>query len=148
MKPLIRIMAVGLLMALFAGCAAVADDLRRAERSYDEARFEDSLVWLTDLERDAPAMNQEMRARYYYLRGMTEYRLEHRANALHYLAIAREIVGERGRGLRPERRHIMERALAELTPRGADYRPAGESDAVMSTSGGQVESASSPPTAP
>lgn len=112
------LLAVGLL-----GCAAVADDMRRAEASYEQARYEDALVWLGDLENDAPSMDLEMRARYFYLRGMTEHRLGHRADALHYLAVAREVAGERGVGLRPEWRQIMERTLNELTPRGMSHRP-------------------------
>ncbi|MBX3269354.1 MAG: hypothetical protein KF729_03785 [Sandaracinaceae bacterium] len=105
------------------GCAAVADDLRRAEQSYEAARYENARVWLRDLEGDAPGMDVEMRARYFYLRGMTEYRLGHRADALHYLAVAREIAGDGGAGLRPEWRQLMDRTLSELTPRGMDWRP-------------------------
>ncbi len=76
-----------------------------------------------------------MRARCYYLRGMTEYRLGHRADALHYLAVAREVAGERGSGLRPEWRQIMDRTLTELTPRGMDYHPADASAQPGATEG-------------
>ncbi len=120
--------AVVIAMSLLAvGCAAVATDLRRAEASYDQARYEDALVWLDDLEDDAPSMDASSRARYYYLRGMTEYRLSHRPEALHYLAVAREVAGEEGAGLRPEWVDIMNRTLGELTPRGMSHSPpAGE----------------------
>lgn len=116
-------MAIVAAAFLAAGCAAVRADMTRAEASYEQARYEDALVWLTDLEDDAPSMDLEMRARYYYLRGMTEYRLGHRSPALHYLALAREVAGDQGAGLRPEWRQIMERTLAELTPRGMSHRP-------------------------
>src|SRR5262245_40160591 len=97
-----RGLGLWILMALLArGCAAVASDLRRAEVSYEQARYEDALVWLTDLEDDAPSMDPQSRARYYYMRGMTDYRLGHRLEALHYLALAREVAGENGSGLRP-----------------------------------------------
>lgn len=117
------------------GCAAVQDDMQRAEVSYEQARYEDSLVWLRDLEGEAPAMDVALRARYFYLRGMTEYRLGNRANALHYLAVAREVTGDQGAGLRPEWRQIMERTLIELTPRGMSHRPpeAGEGGEVTET---------------
>ncbi len=118
------VLGLGVLGLLYlGGCAAVHDDMQRAETAYEAARYEDTLVWLVDLEDDAPAMHVETRARYYYLRGMTEYRLGHRANALHYLAVGREIVGDDGAGLRPEWRQIMDRTLAELTPRGMNWRP-------------------------
>jgi hypothetical protein len=129
-----------------AGCAAVRDDMRRAETSYEQARYEDTLVWLRDLEHDAPGMDPEMRARYFYLRGMTEYRLGHRSYALHYLAVAREVAGDQGAGLRPEWRPIMERTLAELTPRGMDFHPPPAESAHAagaSTAAGPDEAASS-----
>lgn len=110
-------------LVLMVGCAALSDDMRRAETSYETARYEDALVWLEDLEDDAPSMDEQMRARYFYLRGMTEYRLGHRLNALHYLAVTRELTGDDGAGLRPEWRQIMDRTLEELTPRGMSYRP-------------------------
>lgn len=130
-------------MFAIAGCAALSDDMRRAEASYEQARYEDTLVWLTDLEHDAPAMDPEMRARYFYLRGMTEYRLGHRGDALYYLAVAREVAGDEGVGLRPEWRQIMDRTLVELTPRGMDHRPPteGAPDGSASSNSGGGESA-------
>ena len=91
---MLRILS-GLMLAVMAsGCAAISDDMQRAEATYEQARYEDTLIWLRDLEDDAPTMDLEMRARYYYLRGMTEYRLGHRLDALHYLAVAREVAGD------------------------------------------------------
>ena len=118
-----RLAIVGLLSALTVGCAALKDDMRRAEDSYEQANYEHALVWLDDLEDDSPDMDTEMRARFYYLRGMTAYRLGHRNDALHYLAVAREVAGEESQGaLRPEWREQMDRALAELTPQDASFR--------------------------
>ena len=124
-------MALAMMVSLGA-CAALSDDMRRAEQAYELARYGDTLIWLRDLEDDAPSMDVEMRARYYYLRGMTEYRLGHRGSALHYLAVAREVAGDQGAGLRPEWRQIMDRTLTELTPRGMSHQPPEESggDAV------------------
>jgi hypothetical protein len=134
----VRIAVAALLACSFAGCAAVAEEMRRAEASYEQARYQNTLIWLTDLEDDAPGMDQEMRARYFYLRGMTEYRLGHRQNALHYLAVAREISGDQGAGLRPEWRQIMDTTLTELTPRGRmNHRPPEAGD----TSGGEADGA-------
>ena len=114
--------ATAMIISLSA-CAALSDDMNRAETAYGSARYEDTLIWLRDLEDDAPSMDLEMRARYYYLRGMTEYRLGHRGESLHFLAVAREVAGDGGAGLRPEWRQIMDRTLTELTPRGMNHRP-------------------------
>lgn len=105
-------------------CASLRDDLLRAEASFDAARYDDALVWLEDLERDAGEMDPDQRARFFYLRGMTAYRLGKRPDALHYLALAREVAGPRHQGLRTEWGRQMDRVLEELTPHGAgESRP-------------------------
>ncbi len=106
---------VALALALGA-CGAASAELRRAEQSYEQARYENALSWLADLEPNAPTLDHGERARYFYVRGMTEYRLGHRPEALYYLAVAREISGEDGEGLREEQRDLMTRTLAELMP--------------------------------
>lgn len=121
-----QIGTAALALALLAGCSALRDDMQRAENAYDEARYDAALVWLDDLEEDTPDMDVDMRARFYYLRGMTAYRLGHRSPALHYLALAREVSGEEATGaLLPEQRQTMERTLAELTPQDASFRARG-----------------------
>ena len=76
-----------------------------------------------------------MRARFYYLRGMTAFRLGKRADALHYLALAREVAGERNDGLRPEWATAMARTILELAPDGAGGEEANL--AARGTSGGE-----------
>ncbi|MFK7989226.1 MAG: hypothetical protein AB8I08_24620 [Sandaracinaceae bacterium] len=144
-----HVLLFALSVPLFGGCAALRDDMQRAEQSYDAARYEDALIWFRDLETDAPSMDDRMRARYFYLRGMTEYRLGHRLQALHYLAVAREIAGEDDVGLRPEWRQIMDRTLTELTPRTMTHRPpaaAEETADQAATAGGEAETPEAPPT--
>jgi len=101
------------------GCASLRDDMQHAETAFDAARYDESQVWLADLERHAPEMDAEQRSRFYYMRGMTAYRLRHRADALHYLALAREVSGPRNMGLRPEWVTAMTRAIDDLAPDGA-----------------------------
>ena len=108
------------------GCAAVSDDLRRAQYRYEQAEYEEALIWLEALERDTPDMDGDERARFYYLRGMAAYRLDNRHDALHYLALAREVAEQHSTGLRPEWRTGMDRTLAELTPRDATLRAGGD----------------------
>jgi len=126
--PLALLLAVSLL-----GCASLRDDMSRAESAYDTSDYDTSLVWLDDLESQVPDMDVPMRGRFYYLRGMTAYRLGKRNDALHYLALAREVSGPRGEGLRSEWQQQMDRALTDLTPNDASFaaRPA------TSTSGGE-----------
>lgn len=130
----IAVLALGVL----SGCSALRDDMVRAENAYDEARYDVARVWLEDLEDDTPDMEIDMRARFYYLRGMTAYRLGHRNPALHYLALAREVSGEESSGaLRPEQRQTMERTLAELTPQDATFHARGADDEAGA--GGQAD---------
>lgn len=113
---MLRRASVGLFCLVFVGCGAASATLRRAEQSYEQARYETTLSWLVDLEPDAPSLNQDQRELFFYLRGMTEYRLGHRGEALYYLAIAREISGNDRSALRREQQELMTRTLAELTP--------------------------------
>jgi uncharacterized protein YceK len=130
-----RLLILALAIAL-AGCASLRDDMSRAESAYDASDYDASLVWLTDLETQVPDMDMPMRARFYYMRGMTAYRLGKRNDALHYLALAREVAGPRGEGMRAEWQQQMERALTDLTPHDAS------SAARASTSGGESNAAS------
>ena len=133
-----RIALIVVTLGLAAGCGQLREDLRKAEADYDAARYENALVWLDDLERDAPSMDEQMRARFYYLRGMTAYRLNRRTDALHYLALAREVAGEGGTGLREQWRSALEGTLEELTPITATHvaRPAPDGeDSAASSSG-------------
>ncbi len=119
-----RALLFGFSLLLVSACAATATEMRRAEEAYEQARFDAARVWLTDLEDRAPGMEPDMRADYFYLRGMTEYRLAHRLEAMHYLAIARELVGSDPDSLRPEQRENLTRTLAELEPtEPLEYRP-------------------------
>ncbi len=115
---MLRHAALGLSCLLFVACGAASATLRRAEQSYEQARYETTLSWLVDLEPDAPTLGHDERARFFYLRGMTEYRLGHRDEALYYLAVAREIAGDDSIGLRREQQDLLTRTLAELEPTG------------------------------
>jgi len=120
MRRLPATLVLAFVLALVApGCAALHDDMARAESLYDASQYDESLVWLVDLEDDAAVMDRDMTARFYYLRGMTAFRLGKRDDALHFLALAREVAGDRGDGLRPEWKQAMDRTLTELTPSDA-----------------------------
>ena len=111
-----------LLMLLVAsGCAQLSEEMRTVEAGYREARYEDVVVWLDDIEHDVPDMEPQERARFYYLRGMSAHRLGDHDEALHYLALAREVAGPEGRGLRDAWKGQLTDTLAQLTPQSATH---------------------------
>ena len=119
--PYFRVVAsVG---AALMGCAQLSTEMGAAEEAYKQARYEDSEVWLSSLESDVGEMRLPMQARFYFLRGMTAYRRGRRNDALHFLALAREVVEEGDVSLKSQWKEQLAAALAELTPTGASWRP-------------------------
>jgi hypothetical protein len=115
---------VGPWLILFAccglgGCASTGASLQQAEQLYGEARYEAALEWLQDLEANTAAMQPRQRTKFYYLRGMAAYRLSHRDDALHFLALAAAASGSSA--LPPELLPVMEHALQELIPHEATH---------------------------
>ncbi len=102
-----------------AGCTSLSSDLQKAQSLYGDARYEDALAWLGQLEREADGMDDGERARFYYLRGMTAFRLGQRDDALHYLALASTLLAEDSSRLPDPWRPVMQRTLDEITPREA-----------------------------
>ncbi|MGF1469456.1 MAG: hypothetical protein ACFCGT_25325 [Sandaracinaceae bacterium] len=133
-------MAAGALLLVAAllgtGCSAWRADLDRAGRSYASARFEEARAVLVDLETKIEALSSADRARFYYLRGMTAYRLRQRSDALHYLAVAWEVSRGGEQGLTAEQARILERTLAEVTPTGRTHRPPAPTGTVEATATG------------
>ncbi len=136
LRTWVSALLAGAVLVGVGGCAQLRTEMAEAQRAYERERYEDALVWLTDLEDDVPEMDRRMRARFYYLRGRTAYELGQRDDALHYLALAREEVAlgrakeARRAVLPPEWAEDLEARLSELTPteRGAFHaREAGGS---------------------
>ncbi len=109
-----RVCALILACLLFTACAAIRDDMRRAEVAFDEARYEQVVVWLDGLESSVPDMDRPTRARFYYLRGVASYRLGETRRARHFLALCREEAEREGVGLRSEWRVNLAKLLAEI----------------------------------
>ena len=107
---------IGLLLAfLLVACTTVRDDLRRAEVAFSEARYEDVESWASELAADLPSMTPEQRVQYYYLSGMSAFRIGKRARARHALALCREEV-ELGKVPLPETwSRNLQAALGQLT---------------------------------
>jgi hypothetical protein len=103
-----------LLCFCLCACSGLRDDLRRAEAAFVEARYEDVSAWLADLEPNVTDLPRPLRARYYYMAGVTAERLGDRANARHYLLLCREEAQREGNGLSDDRRRNLALTLAEL----------------------------------
>jgi hypothetical protein len=104
---------------LVAACTSTATELRTAQALYKDARYEEALLWLTELQEQTASMNRDELARFYYLRGMTGFRLGQREDALHYLVLAEQLSNEDSARLPQAWRPVMERTLQEITPTSA-----------------------------
>ena len=78
-----------LLLAGSTGCTTYRDQLVRSQHSFEQNKHEQTLGLLRALEADVTRLSTPEQAQYAYLRGMTDYRIGHRADARHWLAIAR-----------------------------------------------------------
>lgn len=70
-------------------CASYSDALTRGQSYYEDNQYDRALALWRDLDRRGAEFKGAERARYAYLRGMTDYRLGYRDDARHWLAIAR-----------------------------------------------------------
>lgn len=104
---------------LLVGCTSVSTELRMAQALYKDARYEDAQLWLAELQHETPDMSKDDLARFYYLRGMTGFRLGQRQDALHFLVLAEQLDAEAPGRLPSAWRPVMARTLAEITPASA-----------------------------
>ena len=125
-----------------AGCGALASELHTAEVRYDEARYDEALVWLGDLEDDLPDMDADQQARFYFLRGMTAYRVGERDEALHYLALAREVTEVTDATLPEAWQPQLVSTLEGLVPDSATYHARPETSPDDADAAGSSEAAS------
>lgn len=114
MRRFVCACAIGLV-----SCTSVATELRTAQLLYKDARYEEALAWLTELQTATASMERDELARFYYLRGMTGFRLGQREDALHYLVLAEQISNEDSGRLPQAWRPVMARTLQEITPTSA-----------------------------
>jgi hypothetical protein len=112
-------LALALVVPYAAACTSVNTDLRQAQLLYKDARYEDALLWLGELQNETADMDRSQLARFYYLRGMTGFRLGQREDALHYLVLAEQLSAQDPERLPDAWRPVMERTLQELTPASA-----------------------------
>ena len=101
-------------LAATTGCTTYADALARGERAYDANDHERALAIFRTLEHDMGHFSQPERARYYYLRGMTDFRIGYRADARHWLVLAKAEEDRVPGTLVPDWKTRTETTLAEM----------------------------------
>ncbi len=101
-----------LLMAT--GCATYRDDLNRGQRMYLDTHYDQALAMWRVLEPDLDSLSPAEQSRYEYLRGMTDYRLGFRADARHWLAIAKANNETHPGGLDADAASQLDHILEEL----------------------------------
>jgi hypothetical protein len=96
------------------GCATYENQLQRSEEHFTHDEHDMALANLRSLEPAWTHLEVRDRARYCYLRGMTDYRIGFKADARHWLAIAAEIDEETPGSLVPSERSLVNEKLGEL----------------------------------
>jgi hypothetical protein len=109
-----RLLLATIAAVLAGGCQTYQDDLTRSQRAFEQNEHEHALAILRQLEPDTFHLNVNEQAQYAYIRGMTDYRIGYRADARHWLAVAKAME-EKAPGLLPEDwKSRMNQALGEL----------------------------------
>lgn len=110
-----RAPAIVCVLGLLSGCHYYEHRVDHAQQAYEQERYADADAWLDLLDTHVGEMDEHLEGRYYYLRGMSEYHVGHRDEALHHLALARQVT--RGQDhLTQAEQETLERTYAELVP--------------------------------
>ena len=113
------------LLALVLGCASNTDAIARGQRYYEDNQYERALAIWRDMERRSASLTPAERARYDYLRGMTDYRLGFREDARHWLAIAKASRERAPGSWVPSWNERLDASLEDLA-RGSGASPSGD----------------------
>lgn len=95
-------------------CVTYGEELNRGQRYFHNSEYERALAIFRALENDIDSLPAPDHARYAYLRGMTDYRMSLRADARHWLALARAYDEASRGGLEEGWRDRMKEALQDL----------------------------------
>ena len=108
---------------VFSSCVTYTEELNRGQRYFQANEYERALAVWRVLETDIDSLSPTDRTRYAYLRGMTDYRMSLRADARHWLALARAYEQATPGGIEESWRDRMKEALKDLDN---DVRGGGE----------------------
>ena len=113
---IVTALAIGALAVGVVSCSTYLDDLNRAEAHFQANEHERALALFRAVEPDLDSLSPSDRARYSYLRGMNAYRLgtPFRADARHWLAVARAEEKQHEGSLKPEWKERAVEALRDL----------------------------------
>ena len=114
MRPLWLAVALIAALPVVTGCSTYRDDLARSQHALEENRHEEALAILRMLEPDTSQLASNERARYAYIRGMTDYRIGYKADARHWLAVAKATDQATPGVIPTEWRSRLDTSLAEL----------------------------------
>jgi hypothetical protein len=135
MRPtLLRASCVLALLFAF-GCVTYAEDLNRGQRHFEGSEYERALAIFRILEKDMDSLSPTDRARYAYLRGMTDYRMSYRSDARHWLGLARALEQTTPGGLQDPWKERMQEALKDLNNDVFGGSEPGTGDAGAPTAG-------------
>jgi hypothetical protein len=95
-------------------CVTYSEELNRGQRYFQANEYERALAVWRILEADVDSLSPMDRTRYAYLRGMTDYRMSLRADARHWLAVARAYETATPGGIEEGWRDRMREALKDL----------------------------------
>jgi hypothetical protein len=101
-------------MLSVASCVTYAEELNRGQRYFQANEYERALAVWRILEENVDSLSATDRTRYAYLRGMTDYRMSLRADARHWLAVARAYEQVTPGGIEEGWRDRMKEALKDL----------------------------------
>jgi hypothetical protein len=111
-SALVAVLSLGAIS--MAGCATFHEDLERGKNAYEANSHERALAVLRNLEPDLSHLSSQERAEYSYLRGMTDFRIGYKADARHWLALAKAMEDESPGTLPGDWKPRMEEALTSL----------------------------------
>ncbi len=119
-----RLATVLCLTTLFAGCATYEDALSRGQHAYGANDYELALAIFRNLEPDTDSLEPKERSGYAYFRGMTDFRLNYRSDARHWLAVAQVLDKANPGGLDADQLRRLDETLAVLNAEVYRTRPA------------------------
>ena len=102
------------LLAIGPGCTTYRDALQRSRTAYAASEHEQALAILRSIEHDVPRLSRAETTQYFYLRGMTDFRIGYRAEARHWLALAQAAEHEHPGALPEAWRDRLEESLDAL----------------------------------
>jgi hypothetical protein len=120
--PSLVLPTLAALAALASACATYQTELNQGIKYYESNEHEKSLAIFRVLEPDIDSLKPDDRARYYYFRGMTDYRLNNEkydvaADARHWLGLAAVSEADFPNSLTNKQISLLCEAIGELNKR-------------------------------